>query len=49
LHQAADVHGLRAAAHGAVVVYELQSSEPRSVEENAAAQLTLKKQKNAQQ
>ena len=36
-HQATNVHGLRAAAHGAMVVDELQSMNPWSKTEMAAA------------
>ncbi len=36
-HQATNVHGLRTAADGAMVVDESQSSSPRIVSESAAA------------
>jgi len=35
-HQAPDVHGLRTAAHGAVVIDKLQGSSPRNVKISAA-------------
>jgi len=36
-HQAPNVHGLGATAHGAMVEYDLQSAEPLGTSENAAA------------
>jgi hypothetical protein len=35
-HQAPDVHGLRTAAHGAMVIDKLQVSSPRNVKKSAA-------------